>query len=950
MKHLLRISLCLAILSLNTTIMHASTTLENLRCEARTNPAGIDVTSPRLSWIIQSAERGAKQSAYQILVASSPDKLAKDQGDLWDSGKVESADTFNIAYSGSPLTSEERCFWKVRTWDGNGNPSAWSAPASWFMGLLKPQDWQAQWIGWDAPRAAAEAARPADAKEVNKDSLFLPPPVQVRTGFQADKEVKRATLHTAVLGLADVYLNGKRVSDDYFTSGWTDYHKRVYSRSYDVTGMLRQGNNALGAVIADGWYSGHVLNARDCYGKNPRVKVQLHVEYADGSSAVVATGPTWKAAVGALSEADFLMGETYNAQAETGKWSEPAFDDHAWAGVDVGAPLNLKIEAHPGEPVRALAEFKAKTINEPKPGVYILDLGQNFAGVGRLKIKGEPGQKIAMRYGERLNPDGTLYTGNLRDARVTDTYTCRGGGEIETWQPRFTYHGFQFIEVTGLTQKPDADTVVGVPLSTDMAKAGSFASSDPMLNQLCNAIYWTLRSNFMDIPTDCPQRSERLGWTGDAQISMRAAIFNTDVQAFFTKWLVDIADAQGKNGQFPPAAPARVGIFNSPGWEEAGVICPWTLYETYCDRRALESAYPGMVRFIDYCEKRFGPELVPPADLQIMDDWLNVSAGTPKDVFCLAYFAYSTQLMARAAEALGKPEDAAKFHALFDRIKTAFNKEYVTEEGLIKGGELKPGAQAPDRAGDGVVEDGRLKGGLQTRYVMAIAFGLLDEDKKKLAGGHLVQAIEERDGHLSTGIHGTRELMNALTAVGRNDVALQLLHNDTYPSWGFFIKSGGTTIWERWNGSLPEADPGMNSFNHYAFCAVYQWMVENIGGIRSEGPAYGKIIIAPQIDPKLTHAETRYDSIRGRIETRWRTHDGQPTLAVTIPPNTTATVFVPAAEGSVVTEGGLPAEKAAGVKFLRKAPGASVYEVQSGNYEFHSSRLPIALQPLANAR
>ena len=934
-----RILPVLTLLLFNAALMQAAT-LGNLRCEARVNPVGITVTTPRLSWILESDKRGARQTAYQILVASSPGQLAKDQGDVWDSGKVASPETFNIDYAGSPLVSEQRCLWKVRIWDGEGKPSAWSASASWSMGLLTSEEWQGQWIGWDAPRADAEAARPADAKEVKKDSLFLPPPVQVRTGFHVDKEIKRATLHAAALGLTEIYLNGRRVSDDYFTSGWTDYHKRVYARSYDVTGMVRTGDNALAAVIADGWFSGHVLNARDVYGKKPRVKAQLHLEYADGSSAVVATGPAWKAAVGALTEADFLMGETYNSQAETVKWCEPGFDDHTWAGVSVGSLINPMIEAHPGEPVRAIAEFKANSISEPKPSIYILDLGQNFAGVGRLTIKGAPGQKVTMRYGERLNPDGTLYTGNLRDARVTDTYTCRGGGESEIWQPRFTYHGFRFIEVSGLTQKPSTDTVVGVALSTDMAEVGSFTCSDPMLNQLRNAIYWTLRSNYMDVPTDCPQRSERLGWTADAMISMRAAIFNTDVQAFFTKWLVDIADAQTKSGQFPPAAPARVGIFNSPGWEDAGVICPWTIYEAYGDRRALELAYPGMVRFIDYCEKRFGPGLVPPADLQIMDDWLNVSADTPKDVFCLAYFAHSTQLMEKAAGALGKPEDAARFHALSGRIKEAFNREYVSDDGRIKGGELKAGAKAPTRAGDGVVEDSRLKGGLQTRYVMAIAFDLLDSAKQKLAGDHLVKAIEERDWHLSTGIHGTKELMNALTKTGRNDVAFRLLHNDTYPSWGFFLKSGGTTIWERWNGSLPEANPSMNSFNHCAFGAVYQWMVENIGGIRSDGPAYGKIIIAPQIDPKLTHAETRYDSIRGRIETRWRTHDGQLTLGVSIPPNTTATVLVPAAESSVVTEGGQPAGKASGVKFLRNEPGVAVFAVQSGNYEFHSTRLP----------
>lgn len=914
--------------------MHAISP-ENLRIEARIQPTGIDATKPRLSWKVRSDRRGANQSAYQVLAASSPDLLSQNKGDLWDSGKVISPETFCIEYAGSPLASEQRCYWKVRTWNEADGPSAWSAPASWLMGLLTHEEWQAQWIGWDAPRTAAEVARPADAPEVSKDSDFLPAPVQVRTGFQADKPIARATLHSAVLGLTDLYLNGQRVSEDYFTSGWTDYKKRVYSRSYDVTGLVRPGENALGAVIADGWFSGHVLNARDFYGKNPRVRVQLHVEYTDGSGTVVATGPAWKAAVGALSEADFLMGETYNAQAATAGWSEPGFDEAGWVGVDVGAALDPKIEAHPCEPIRAVAEFRAKAITEPKPGVYILDLGQNFAGVGRLKIKGTPGQKIAMRYGETLNPDGTLYTGNLRNARVTDTYICRGDGEVEVWQPRFTYHGFRYIEVSGLAEMPGADTVVGVALSTDMADVGTFSCSDPMLNQLRDAVYWTMRSNLMDIPTDCPQRSERLGWTGDAHIAMRAAALNNDIQAFYTKWLVDVADAQGSQGQFPAAAPARVGA-NSPGWEEAGVICPWTLYEIYGDRRVLETAYPNMVRFMEYCENRFGPDLVPPADLKIMDDWLNVSAGTPVDVFCLAYFAHSAQLMAKAAEVLDRPEDAARFHALFGKIKELFNREYVSEDGRIRGGELPSGAERPPRH-DSVVEDERHQGGVQTRYVMAIAFDLLDAEKMKLAGDHLVEGIKERGGHLSTGIHGTKDLLNALTRVGRDDVAFQLLHNNTHPSWGFFLKSGGTTIWERWNGSLPEANAGMNSFNHPAFGAVYQWMAENIGGIRNAGAAYGKIEIRPKIDPKLTHAETSYESIRGRIATHWRKMGASLSLGVTIPPNTTATVFVPAAEDAVVNEGRQPAGEATGVKFLRNEPGVAIYEIGSGTYKFTSN-------------
>lgn len=889
--------------------------VENLRCESLANPPGIDARAPRLSWVMQSTTRGSSQSAYQVLVASSAEKLANNTGDLWDSGKVVSKETFGIDYAGSTLVSEQRCFWKVRTWDERGVPSAWSAPASWFMGLLKAEDWQAQWIGWDAPRASAQAALPPVAPGVKQK--VLPPPVQVRTGFLVGKPVKRAILHATALGLADLYLNGHRVTDDFFLPGWTDYTKRVYARSYDVTDLVRRGKNVFGAIVADGWFSGYVGFGpnRDHYGKNSRVRAQLHLEYADGSSAVIATGPAWKASVGPLLEADFLMGETYDARAAMERWIEPGFDDRAWATVDVGASVNPTVEAHPGPPVRAIAEFKAKTISEPTPGVYVLDLGQNFAGFARLKLKGEPGQKIILRYGERLNPDGTLFTRNLRQARATDIYICRGGGGVETWNPRFTFHGFQYVEVSGLKQKPDAETVVGVALSSDTPVAGDFSCSDPMLNQLRSNIYWTQRMNFIDIPTDCPQRDERLGWTGDAQVYIRTATLNTDVQAFFTKWLIDLADAQREDGQFPQVAPQKVaGNDGGAAWADAGVICPWTIYDVYGDRRVLERHYPGMVRFVDFCEKRCQPGLLPPEKFHCFGDWLGVGVYTPKEVIFLAYFAYSTQLTARAAEALGKPEDAAKYHALFEQIKTAFNAAYV----------------APD---------GKIKGDTQACYVLALAFDLLSPEKAQLAADLLVKNIEARGWHLSTGFIGTKDLMLVLSKIGRNDVAYRLIFNDTFPSWGFSVKNGATSIWERWDGWTPEkgfVDSGMNSFAHYSFGAVYQWMVENIGGIRNEGFAYGRIVIAPQIDPKLTHAETRYDSIRGRIETRWRQQDGRLELAVAIPPNTTATVFVPAREAAAITESGLAVEKAPGVKFLRREGGSAVVEVGAGSYRFGS--------------
>ena len=420
--------------------------------------------------------------------------------------------------------------------------------------------------------------------------------------------------------------------------------------------------------------------------------------------------------------------------------------------------------------------------------MYVLDLGQNFAGVARLKVAGKPGQKIILRFAERLNPDGTVYTTNLRTARATDTYICRGEG-VETWQPRFTFHGFQYIEVTGLAQQPAKDTVVGIALSSDTPVVGAFECSDPMLNQLHSNIYWTQRMNFIEVPTDCPQRDERLGWTGDAQVYVRTATLNCDVQAFFTKWLVDLCqDGQRADGQFPMVAPVKVaGPDGGPAWADAGVICPWTIYQAYGDRRVLERHYDAMCKFVAFCKNRCKPGLLPPDSYHCFGDWLSINADTPNDIIYMAYFAHSTKLVARAAEVLGKPDDAAKYNALFDQIKTAFNKAYVAD-------------------------DGRIKGDTQTCYVLAIINDLVEGGNYRLASKYLVENIEARGNHLSTGFIGTKDLMLALAKIGRNYVAYRLIHNDTFPSWGFSIKHGATSIWERWDGWTPEGgfnDPGM---------------------------------------------------------------------------------------------------------------------------------------------
>lgn len=1041
-----------------------------LRCEYRVNPLGIDEVKPRLSWILTSSRRAQKQVAYQVLVATSRDKLNNDQGDLWNSGKVRSDETTCIIYGGKPLTSGMECFWKIRIWGGERRPSQWSKPAMWTMGLLQDSNWQAKWIGfdklqksdcqpleikeakwiwypdfneagqikpgqrlfrrtfeisnenivkarcfitaddsfqlfvnghlagtsrrWDSLKeiiikdhlrkgkntiavsavngGAADSLNPAglvafieieyadgskfklisddqwkssDKAENNwqlpsfddtswkgsarigafgcgpwgqlkVNRILLPPAKYSRKQFTTEKKIKKAYLYATAFGLYQIHINGQRVGEDYFSPGWTDYTKRIYYRTYDVTGLLRKGENTLGAILADGWYAGYVGygGQRNHYGQKLRLLAQLCIEYIDGTMDVVATDESWKASFGPILEADFLMGETYDAREEMPGWDKVGFDDSKWSAVQVGAELNPKVQAAVTEPVVAFVELKPKKITKPVPGCYIFDMGQNFAGVAKIKIRGKKGQKMVLRYAERLNPDGTIYTANLRRARATDTYICKGKG-VELWQPYFTFHGFQYVELTGLSYKPDKNTVTGIALSSDIAVTGDFECSNKMVNQLYSNIVWTQRANFIDIPTDCPQRDERLGWTGDAQVFVRTACMNTDVQSFFSKWLTDLRDAQTQDGRFPKFAPARVPVPDSgPAWADAGVICPWTIYEVYGDKRLLEQNYEAMKKFVQFCKNRCTPELLPPAEFHCYGDWLNIDDPTPKDVVYMAYFACSTKLVAKAANVLGKKQDAEMYNELFESIKKSFNKAYVAQ-------------------------DGKIKGDSQTAYVIAIKYDLLNEGMQRIAAERLIEKIKKREWHLSTGFVGTKDLMLVLSKIGRNDVAYRLLLNETFPSWGFSIKQGATSIWERWNGWTPEdgfADPGMNSFAHYAFGAVGQWMFENIGGIRADKEGFEQIIIRPSTGGNLKFARTAYSSIRGMIESQWHLKGNDFRLKLSIPANTSAMVYVLTVDPQTVTEGGKPAEKAEGVTFIGTEKGCAVYKVLSGTYDFSS--------------
>ncbi len=1067
-------------------------TPDDLRCEYRVNPLGIDVVEPRLNWTVQSNQRGQRQRAYRILVASSREQIDKKIGDLWDSGKVASDQTTQVVYAGKPLKSQTQCFWRVRVWDKDDEPSSWSKVASWSMGLLRPVDWQAQWIGFDASRQQESGDRQIDLsraswiwypegdataavpvghrffrKEFNvpqdrqiesascavsadnwfklyvngrpvrdgsnfkealivdvKDSLtagrnvlaidaanqgdaanpagvlavlsvrytdgtstvivsdgswrtaqsastdwmtpdfdagswehtriaaaygagpwgeislesaqlFLPPVQLLRKRFVLDKSIERATVYASALGDYQLYLNGEPVSETYFTPGWTDYRIRVYYNTFDVTEQLKKGFNAMGAMLGDGWYSGYIgwYHVRDHYGTHPRFAAQLVIEYADGTSKTIVTDNSWKATTGPILEGDFLMGETYDARKEIPGWSEPDLDESQWSGVDVTESIDAKVEAHPGVLVREFRHIEPVEVTEPTSGAYVFDMGTNFAGFVRLKLDdAEPGQKVVLRFAERLNPDGTIYTTNLRGARATDTYICKGEGK-ETWQPRFTFHGFQYVEVTGYPGTPRLNDITGIELTSATPVVGCFESSDEMANTLYRNICQTQRANFIEVPTDCPQRDERLGWMGDAQIYVRTATYNADVASFFTKWMVDVEDAQLPNGAFTDVAPRIVAEGGgTAAWGDAGVICPWTIYQVYGDERILARHYDAMTQWIEYC-KGTTENLLRPA--QGYGDWLSIQADTPKDVLATAYFAYSTKLVAQTAEVLGKQDDAKKYRDLFEAIKRSFNEAYV---------------------GD----DGRIKGNTQTVYVLALAFDLLPEDKQAQAVEYLVDDIRARNWHLSTGFVGTKDLMATLTRFGQTNVAYALFHNDTFPSWGFSIEHGATSIWERWDGWTPEKgfqDPGMNSFAHYSFGAVAEWMFKTIGGIDTDGPSYKHIIIRPRPDGRLSWAKTSYDSIRGPIATSWKIAQArerggwdlsrhpllgggrafkQLTLEVTIPANTKATVYIPTADAAGIAEGGRPVMEATGVLFVGTEGDNAKFEIGSGTYKFKS--------------
>lgn len=916
-----------------------------LRTEYKVNPF-IDTDKPRLSWELQSEVYNQVQTSWQIIVASAPELLTEARADAWNSGKISSNATSQIVYAGKPLIAGKKYYWKVRSWDKKAIAGPWSESATWNMGLLSPGDWKAGWIGYDV-----------NALSANK-TCHLPPAPYFRKEAMVSGVVKKATLYVSALGLYEFYINGKRIGNDYFAPGWTDYTKRVYYNGYDVTRAVKTGKNAFGAIVANGWYAGYLGYAllvgskttHAFYGDVPLLKAQVEIEYTDGKKEIVATGASWKATDGGIREADILNGETFNANLEPIGWNTPGFNASSWQPVQVhNEKAGLLTQIYPANPVGIWGEIKPVSVTEEAKGKYIVDMGQNFSGVVRITARANKGDSIVIKYGEKLFPDGKLVTENLRRARATDTYISKGSAQGETWMPRFTYHGFQYIEISGLKNKPALNDIKGIVMTSLTPASGSFETDNVILNKLYKNITWTQRSNYFDIPTDCPQRDERLGWTGDAQVYMRSAAYNADIAAFHTKWITDLDDSQWPDGAYPVYSPMPVAANGkaairatdtySPGWAEAGIVCPYNIYKMYGDTRIIAEAWPYMVKYMQFLEKRSGGNYYF-AEASFEDinpkggfgDWLSVGKKTPPDMLATMYYNYCALMMAEMAKAIDNTDAATYYMNISEKIKKGFAEHYIDAAG-----KLITNAAAYGN-GDGYVDGSSgFSGHTQTAYANAIYMHILSPDNLVKAGEYLKQLVEANNDQLATGFLGFKPLLPALSATGNSKLAYTLARDTAYPSLGFEVVNGSTTIWERWNSYIKgkgfENNAGMNSFNHYAFGAICEWMFQNMAGIQpGESAGFNTFVIKPEIAASdINYVKATYHSIKGEIQSSWKKINGRLEIRATIPVNTKADVVIPSTSVEHILINGKSLHEFSDHNIVENNKAISV-KLGSGNY------------------
>ncbi len=1061
----------------------ASMRVQYLRCEYLVDPLGIDEIHPRLSWELEDGRRGAGQTAYHILVSSSPDLLRKDNGDLWDTGKVKTDQSFHVGYAGRPLTSGQRCWWKVRVWDHASRPSEWSAPAFWSMGLLNEADWQGKWIGAEAPVKPvstedvfngaqwiwAPGEQPASVKAppgpcyfrraltlpadrniskveclmtaddefylyVNGHALsgyatfnqakrldiasFLQKgenilavagrngggepnpagfigrvrieftegePIEIHTDtewrasyegpsgwekpefddqnwsaaqllggngmapwglvsdatddrglaarmlrreFQVSKPVKHATAYVCGLGVFELYLNGQRVSDHVLQPALSEYDRRAYYITFDMTNLLQPGDNAVGVMLGNGRYwaprTKVPVPTRD-YGV-PRLLLQMNIIYQDGTSETVVSDASWKVTTtGPIQANNEYDGEIYDARMEMDRWNQVGFNDREWSPAQVLEAPKGRLRTQMIDPMRVTETIQPVAVRELRPGVHIFDMGQNMVGWCRIRVSGSAGTKITLRHAETVQPDGSLYTENLRSARAEDVYILRGEG-TETYEPRFVFHGFRFVEVIGWPGKPDRSCLEGRVVHDNLAVVGDFHCSSEIINRLYRNIVWGMRGNYRSVPTDCPQRDERQGWLGDRSEESRGESYIFDTFKFYGKWITDMADAQSEKGEIPDVAPPFWPMYsNNVTWPSSFIIIPGMIHDQFADLRVLETHYASMKKWIDFMSGFIQDGLMPrdtygdwcvPPELPELIHSRDPMRQTKGILIATAYFCHDLRLMARYARLLGKTDDAGDFEARAAKMKEAFHGAFYR------------------------AQEHQYDNGSMTSSVLALALDLAPSaDRTKIFDRLIDKLLVEHKGHIGTGLIGCQWLMRTLTRNGRPDVALQLAQNRTYPSWGYMLEKDATTIWELWNGDT--ANPAMNSHNHVMLIGdLLTWCYEDLAGIRPdpERPGFKHVIMKPQPVGDLSFVQARLRTISGRVASRWRVEGGTFYWEIEIPPGASATIYVPTADPTTVQESGRPTEQAEGVTLLRIEPGRAVFSIQSGKYRFVSKK------------